>query len=292
MIAIAPRDLALLIGITLIWGINFVVSKVGLAEIPPLLFTFLRFLALGLLLLPLLRVRRGQMSALIVAAVLSYGLNFAFTFCGLALAENVSSVAIASQLGIPFTTLLSVALLDEVVRWRRWTGIALSFAGVLIIGLDGQITTHWLSLALVVAGAFIGSLGLIAVKKLRGFKPLELTAWFAWISLPILLPLSLLIERPTLEMLTHVSAGGWAALAFTTICGSLIAHTGYYHLVRRYPVTSVAPLTTLSPVFAVMFGVLLLNDQLTPRLITGGIFTLVGVLIITLRERRIPDTGT
>jgi O-acetylserine/cysteine efflux transporter len=292
MIAIAPRDLALLVGITLIWGINVIVSKIGLAEIPPILFTFLRFLALGILLIPMLRVRRGQMSAVVVAGILSVGLNFALNFSGLALADNVSSVAIASQLGVPFTTLLSVALLDEIVRWRRWTGIALSFAGVLIMSLDASIGGHWQSLALVVGSAFVSSLGLIAVKKLRGFKPLELQAWFSWVSVPVLLVLSLVIERPTFEHLTQVSAGAWAALAFTTIGASLIAHTGFYHLVRRYPVTSVAPLTILSPLFSMLFGVLLLHDQLSTRILMGGACTLLGVVIITLRERRIADTGS
>lgn len=292
MIAIAPRDLALLVGITLIWGINVIVSKIGLAEIPPILFTFLRFLALGVLLIPMLRVRRGQMNAVVVAGILSVALNFALNFSGLAIADNVSSVAIASQLGVPFTTLLSVALLDEIVRWRRWTGIALSFAGVLIMSLDPSIGGHWQSLALVVGSAFVSSLGLIAVKKLRGFKPLELQAWFSWVSVPVLLVLSLVIERPTFELLTNVSAGSWAALAFTTIGASLIAHTGFYHLVRRYPVTSVAPLTILSPLFSVLFGMLLLNDQLSTRIYIGGACTLLGVVIITLRERRIADTGS
>jgi O-acetylserine/cysteine efflux transporter len=292
MIAIAPRDLALLVGITLIWGINVIVSKIGLAEFPPILFTFLRFLGLGLLLIPMLRLRRGQMSAVVVAGILSVGMNFALNFAGLALAENVSSVAIASQLGVPFTTLLSVALLDEIVRWRRWTGIALAFAGVIIMGFDPSIGGRWQSLALVIASAFVSSLGLIAVKKLRGFKPLELQAWFSWVSVPLLLAASLIVERPTVEQLSNVSAGGWTALAFTTIGASLIAHTGFYHLVRRYPVTSVAPLTILSPLFSIVFGVLLLHDELSTRILLGGACTLLGVVIITLRERRIADTGS
>jgi O-acetylserine/cysteine efflux transporter len=292
MIAIAPRDLALLVGITLIWGLNLVFSKIGLAEIPPVLFTLLRTLGLGLLLIPMLRIRRGQMSAVVVAGVLSVGLNFALNFSGLSLAENVSSVAIASQLGVPFTTLLSVALLDEVVRWRRWTGIALAFIGVLIMGFDPSVASHWQSVALVVGSAFVSSLGLIAMKKLRGFKPLELQSWFSWVSIPILLPLTILLERPTFDQISAVSPGAWAALAFSTLGASLIAHTGFYHLVRRYPVTSVAPLTVLSPLFSVAFGVLLLDDHLSGRIVMGGACTLIGVVIIMLREKRIADTGS
>lgn len=71
MLAIAPRDLLLRLGITLIWGFNLVAGKVGVRELPPALFTALRFALLALLLVPFLRMRRGLMGALVVAALLS-----------------------------------------------------------------------------------------------------------------------------------------------------------------------------------------------------------------------------
>jgi O-acetylserine/cysteine efflux transporter len=292
MIRVAPRDLALLIGITLIWGFNLIVSKVGVSELPPVLFTVLRFAIISILLAPFLRVRRGQMGALVVAGLLSFALAFTLNLAGLRRAANVSSVAIAGQLGVPFATLLSIALLGEVVRWRRWTGIVLSFGGVFVMGFDPQIGDRWESLALVIASAFAGSVGLIAMKKLQGFRPIELQAWFALISLPLLLLVSWELEHPDLHMLTAASARAWGALAFGALVSSLIAHTGYFHLVQRYPVTSVAPLTTLSPIFAVILSVLLLGDQLSTRIVVGGACTLLGVLIINIRERRIVDTGS
>jgi O-acetylserine/cysteine efflux transporter len=291
MTQVAPRHLAALIAIALIWGLNLIVSKVGLAYVPPMLFTALRFAILAALLWPFLRVVPGKMNAMVVAALLSGTINFGLLFAGLSIAQNVSAVAIASQLGIPFTTLLSVALLGETVRWRRWTGIAMSFAGVLLIGLDPVVFDYWPSLALVIASALVGSLGVIAVKRLPEFKPLEVQAWFSWVSLPILGLMAVVLHRPSLQDLAEIPLPAWGAIAFTAICSSLVAHTGFYYLVQRYPVTSVAPLTTLSPVFSVIFGVTLLDDALTPRILVGGIVTLAGVLIITLRERRLTDTG-
>ena len=288
---IEPRDLALLLGINLIWGVNLIVSKIGLAQIPSMLFTLLRFLILAVVLVPWLRVERGQMSALAVAAVFTGALQFALYFWGLGISTNVAAVAIASQLSVPFATLLSVALLGEVVHWRRWSGIGLSFAGMLVMGFDPRVAAQWQSLSLVIGGAFVGSVGLIAIKKLHGFRPLELQAWIAWLSLPVLLVLSLEFERPDLGALAHVSLGAWAALAFTALAASLVAHTGYFYLVQRYPVTSVAPVTTLSPVFSVILSVILLGEVLSTRLVVGGVITLAGIFIITLRERRIVDTG-
>jgi O-acetylserine/cysteine efflux transporter len=291
MIAVRLRDLYLLIGITFIWGVNLITSKVGVNEIPPILFTFLRFAIVVIVLLPVLRLHPGQMGTMTLAALLSGALNFALSFAGLRRATNVSSVAIITQLGVPFATLLSVAMLGEVVRWRRRTGIALSFLGVLILGFDPQIGDRWESVALVVASAFFGALGLIIVKRLNGFTPAEVLGWTYLISLPVLLVASLLLEHPDLTAWHDVSWRAWGSLLFAAIVASLIAHTGYFHLVQRYPVTSVAPLTTLSPVFSIVLGVLLLGDHLTWRIILGGGCTLIGVFIITLRERRIVDTG-
>jgi O-acetylserine/cysteine efflux transporter len=293
MVAIRPQDLLLLIGITFVWGLNLITSKFGVDEIPPILFTFLRFAIVAIVLVPVLRIQPGQMSAVVVAALLSGALSFALNFAALRRATNVSSIAIAGQLSVPFATLMSVALLGETVRWRRWTGILLSFVGIVIMGFDPQIGDRWESLALVIGSAFVGALGLIAVKKLRGFTPLELLAWTVWISLPVLFLTTVRVEQPDFVQLLHdVTWKGWASLAFAAIGASLIAHTGYFHLVQRYPVTSVAPLTTLSPVFSVIFGVMLLGDPLTLPIVLGGICTLVGVLIITLREQRIVDTGS
>jgi O-acetylserine/cysteine efflux transporter len=292
MTAIAPRDLALLVGCTVIWGLNLVVSRAGLAEIPPLLFTVLRFTVLAALLVWVLRSTRGQGRALLWAALMSGAVPLALMFLGLASAENVASVAIASQLGVPFTTLLSVLLLGEVVRWRRWTGISFAFAGVLVMGLDPQVFDHWQSLGLVVLSALAGSFGLLGIKKLSGFSPLELQGWMAVIGVVPLAILCFAIERPTWAMLQGIGWHGWSALLYSVVLASLVAHSAFYYLVHRYPVTSVAPLTTLSPVFSVLFAVVLLGDRLTPKIVLGGAMTLVGVLIITVRERRIVDTGS
>ncbi len=292
MLAVQWRDLVFLVVINLIWGFNFITSKLGVSEFPPLWFTTLRFGFLALLLAFVLRIHRGQMGAIVVAALLSGGLHFGLLLVGLAMAETVSTVAIAGQLGVPFTTLMSIVFLGEVVRWRRWLGIGLAFAGVMLMGLDPKVFEFWQGLALVVLSAFVGSLGLLAVKRLTDIRPLEIQAWFAVVSVPVLALLSAVFEAGQWQAMRSASWAGWGALTFTVLMASLVAHSGYYYLVQRYPITSVSPLTVLSPLFGVLFGVTLLGDELTPRIIVGGTMTLTGVVVIALRERRIVETGT
>ena len=293
MIHLARRDFALLVVINLIWGFNLIASKVGLGVFPPICFTALRFSMLALCLLPFLRWHAGLMTPLLTAAALSGGLQFALLFSGVHLTTHVGSVAIATQLGVPFTTLMSVLFLGEVIRWRRRLGILLAFAGVAVIGVQSDMFADRAGLALVAASTLVGSVGLVAVKRLgTTFGALELQAWFAVTGLPILWGLSLWLEHGQWAAVQQAAPLQWAALLYTVFISSLIAHSGYYWLVSRYPVTSVTPLTTLSPVFSIVLGVWLLGDRVTARLLIGGALTLIGVTIIALRERRLVDTGT
>lgn len=286
------KHLAFLILINLIWGLNLIASKIGVEHFPPMFFTALRFLSVLVLTIPIAKIHRGQMRNLIAATALTGPVAFAFLFVGLRKAEDAATVAIATQLGVPFSTLLSVWLLGETIRWRRRLGIALAFGGIVIIGFDPRVLDYWEGLALVVISCFFASLGLIFTKQLRGIRPLELQVWTALIGAPLLLALSFIMEDGQLLAARTAGWQAWSALAFTVLMSSLVAHTGWYYLVSRYPVTSLSPITLLSPLFGIFFGVTLLNDQLTVRMLIGGAITLLGVLIVVLREKRLVDTGT
>lgn len=290
--SVAGRDLAFLIFINLIWGLNLVASRIGVGQFPPIFFTALRFGSVALLLLPFLRVHPGQMRALLGAALLTGPAAFALLFMGVYYVKDASMVAIASQMGVPFSTLLSVWLLGEVIRWRRRLGIALAFGGVMFVGFDPRVFDYWEGMMLVVASCFMGALGLIFMKRLRGIGALQVQAWVAGVGGPLLFLLSLATESGQRESLHNADWHGWSALLFTTLLSSLVAHTGWYYLVSRYPVTALSPLTLLSPLFGVVFGVTLLDDHLTPRMLLGGAVTLAGVLIVLLREKKLIDTGT
>lgn len=290
--SIAGRHLALLVVMNLIWGANLISSKIGVGQFPPILFTAMRFGSLALFLLPLLKIYPGQMKNLFWAALLTGPAAFSLLFVGLSKAEDAATVAIANQMGVPFSTLLSIWLLGETIRWRRRLGISLAFGGMVIISFDPRVLQYWEGLALVVLSCFFSSLGLIFVKRLHGIKALELQAWIAVVGGAGLLLLSLSLETGQWTAMQTADWTGWAALAFTTLMSSLVAHTAWYYLVSKYPVTSLSPITLLSPLFGVFFGVTLLDDQLTTRMLLGGAVTLVGVFIVVMREKRLVDTGT
>ncbi len=292
MTEVSQRHLVQLMLINAIWGFNLVAIKLGVDRFPPVFVGFLRFLIVGLAVLPWLRVRRGEMRWLLIAAIFGGGLQFAIMYTGVALSGNMSSVAIAGQLGIPFATILSIIVLGERIRWRRSLGIALSFAGVIVLGFNPEVLESWQGLALIVLGAFIGAIGLVAIKRVRDLNALELQAWLSWGSLPVFLMLSFWLEEGQIESLRKIDLVGAGAVLYSALLASLFAHTAYFALVHRYPVSSVAPLTVLAPVFSIAFAILFLGDVMDWRMIIGGVMTLTGVAVIVMREGKAAGTGS
>jgi O-acetylserine/cysteine efflux transporter len=289
---LTPLDLTLLIGVNLIWGVNLVAAKLGVGEFPPIFFAALRFVVLAVVLLPVLRVFRGQMPTLIQAAVYSGALGFALMYLGFKFAGDISSIAIATQLGIPFSTLLSIWLLGERIRWRRKLGIALAFVGVAIISFDPRAIDHVVGLLLVVASQLVVAFGLIYIKRLRDVNAWQLQAWLGIVSAPSLLLLSFLFESGQMHAVANATWVGWGSLLFTATASSLVAHTMMFHLIAKYPVTSVAPMNVTSAIFSVLCGVIWFNDELTARILIGGSVALAGVVIVAMRDKRMVDTGT
>jgi len=285
----APRDTLFLIAINLIWGLTPLVLKFGMAEMPPLLMMALRFVLASVLLARLMRWHGGQMRRLLAIALTGGALGFACLAAGLARVGTMAPVGIANQLNVPFAVLLSILMLGEVVRWRRWLGMGLAFAGGVLVAFDPRVTDHLDGFTLVTLAALLNAVSIILMRGVKNVRPLELQAWLAQISWPVLLVLSLVFEPHPLAAIAAAGWPAWFAMAFGALGTTMIAHAGFYYIVQRYEVSKVAPFLLLSPLFTVLFGVALMGDQLTWRIALGGTMTLVGVTIINLRDKHVVE---
>jgi len=281
-----PHHLLLAIAINAVWGFNLVTSKLGVHELPPVLFVALRAILLALICLPWLRWFPGQMGNVFAVAMGTGAGGFGFLVLGLKLAEDVSTVAIFSQLIVPFATIFSVMFLGEVIHWRRITGITLAFMGVFIIGFDPRAFSYLGGLLCVVLHAICAAAGMISIKRLRGVSPMQLQAWIGLFTAPVMVVMSVLMESSQIASMQGASTTAWGAVAFAVLGSSLAGQTIMFYLLKKYPVSSVAPLNVLATLFGAVFGILINHDLLTSRMIIGGVVTLVGVLIIELRTKK------
>jgi O-acetylserine/cysteine efflux transporter len=275
-------DLLLALLANAVWAFNFIAGKAGVVHFQPFLFTALRFAVLLVALLPFLRWMPGRMRGVLGIALVQGVLHFSLVFAGLEASGDIASVAIASQLYVPFSALLAVVWLGETLDRRRLAGIALAFGGVLVIGFDPIVFHHFDALLLITAGAAAMAVATIQMRQLREVSVFALQAWIALCATPALALLSLLFEHDQWDAVRTATVLELAAPAYSALGASLVGHGIVYSLLGRYPVSVTTPLMLLSPVLAVAFGVLLWGDVLTWKLVLGGSLTLTGIVVIAV----------
>ena len=262
-------------------GITYAIVKIGVAHFPPFFFGVLRYCVVLVCLAAWWRVPAGRRRSVFAIAV-SMTAQYIFMFTALSKSSDASSIALVHQLYVPFATIIAAVIYHEAVGARRWIGMTISFAGVVVIGFEPNVFQHLDAFILAIAAAFAGGLAIVQGRRTIGISVLSLQFWFSLYGLIVIAFFSLATEEGQLESLVDPEWTGILAVIFATVFGAVLAQGGRYYLVQRYPVSMVAPLMLLTPVFAVLGGVVLLGDVLTWRLLLGGLFVISGLGVIVL----------
>lgn len=283
MFAIRPAHVALFVLITVLWGLNFAIGKIGLEQLPPIMFVALRWAMVGIFLAPFVKAPRGKWRQVFMVSFTLGLLHFSLMFAGLR-EIDAGTAAIAIQLQLPFAALLAARIFHDRLGWRRALGMAVAFAGVAIVAGGPRLEGHYLALAMVIASACIWSVANIQIKLIGEIGGTTLNAWIGVFATPQLVLASLLFETGQAEALAAADWRALLALLYQVIFIVVIGYGSWYWLLRRYEVNQVMPFILLVPVFGVLSGVLILGEPLGPALIIGGLITILGVGIIILRR--------
>lgn len=261
-------------------------GKLGVDEFPPILFAALRYgLLLGLL-FPFLRIYQGQMKFLLSIGLLQGALHIGTFYAGLQIMENMSVVAIAVQMEVPFAMALSILILGERVGWRRVAGFALCFLGMMIMSFDSAIFDYQAGIFFILLSSFFGALGTIFMRRLKDVPVLHLQAWVALVSAPFLWVGTFLFESNQLEIIQTASFAAWGSVLYTSLAATLIAYGLFYYLVQRYEVSLLSVLTSFVPVFGVVLATTIRGDILTTEMIIGGLAIIIGAVVIIERNKQ------
>lgn len=277
----------LVVFVMAVWGFNFVASKLAVTTVPPIFLMAVRFALAAVVLIPHVpRPSRSQMPRLLAAAFTLGGVHFSLMFTGLK-GLDVSTTAIASQMQVPFAALLAAVVFRERLGWRRVAGMAIAFAGLVLVAgeprLDGQLGP----LAFVVAASFVWAVANVQIKGFREpMSGLALTAWISLLAVPQLLLASALLENGQLAALAGADWALIGAILYMTLAVTVMGYGIWYYLLHRYPINQMMAFTLLVPVFGVLAGVVCLDDHLTTDLVIGGALTILGVAVLVLRRRQ------
>ena len=284
----ALRDFLLLVAVCLLWAANNIVSKLVVDDlaIPPLFYAAVRFAIVMVVTCWWLRPIPRPLWRIVAVALLMGGGNFALVFIGFQTASP-SLAAIIFQLSGPGTTLLSVVMLGERIRWRRGLGIALTLVGALVVIWNPHGLAMSTGVAFIIAAVFAGSLGAVMMKQMEGIAPLRFQAWVGFCSFWPLIALSAGLERGEWSHALEVGWPFWAAVVFSALVVSVIGHTFYYFLIQRYEANLISSLTLMTPLATIGLGILITKDHFDLRMGIGAALALTGVLIVALRPNQV-----
>lgn len=283
-----PLDILLAISVPLIWGLGFTLAKVAFVyvDFPPILLMAFRFSLTALLLVWFVKPPWGLMNRIFWIAVVSATIQYSLLFTGLD-SLDASLAIIFVQLEAPFLALLAAFVLKDHLGWRRAAGMALAFAGVILIAGQPRLQGDLTPILLVVAGTFTWASGQIMIKgfniKIGGFT---LIAWVAVFAAPQLFVSSLLFEQGQWEAVQNAGWIGWGVVIYMGLIMTALGYAIWYRLLGIYKVTQIMPFLLLLPVMSIAGSMLFLGERLSVTEIIGSIIVICGVAIITTQKQK------
>lgn len=274
--------------VVLIWGLNFVVMKWGLATLSPLLLCALRFIVASLPFLLFVRPPKNLSWGLLAAYGLLQGVGqFGLLFTGLQLGMPAGMASVVLQTQAFITMLLAAALLGEKPHRWQWLGLCIAIGGLVFIGAahgEGAagMTLAGFVLTVGAASMWAGSNLLTRLAARQG--PYEPVSFIVWTSLFPIVPLLLLswwVDGAD-TMARQLHGLGWreiGVVAYLALLSTLVGYGLWTRLLQRYAASTVAPLSLLVPVIGLLSAMMVLGERPTVWQWLGTLGVLAGMVV-------------
>ena len=282
------RLYVLLCLMVLFWSLNYVIVKVALREISPLLLACVRTIFAGAVILPIYfwkeRANKDvwrwtEIRLLAGLGVCGVVLNQLLFVVGLS-RTSVAHAAIIIALTPMQVLLLATAIGQEHMTRRKLAGMAIALGGVAILQLSraqqssvtvlGDVLMFLAALAFAIFTVF----GKGVTKKYSGV----VVNSFAYVGgAVVLLPLAVL--EGSKVQLSNVSAQAWLGVLYMAVFSSVISYLIYYHGLTYIAASRVSAFSYLQPLVAIVLAIPLLHERVTPSLLAGGALVVTGVYV-------------
>ncbi|QMR43557.1 O-acetylserine/cysteine exporter [Citrobacter freundii] len=281
------KDGLLALLVVVVWGLNFVVIKVGLHNMPPLMLAGLRFLLVAFP--AIFFVARPKIP---LSLLLGYGLTisfgqFAFLFSAIKFGMPAGLASLVLQAQAFFTIVLGAFAFGERLQGKQRVGIALAVFGVLVLieaSLNGQHVTM-LGFMLTLAAALSWACGNIFNKKIMQHESrppvMSLVVWSALIPILPFFLVSLVLDGPGLivHSLIAIDMTTILSLVYLAFVATIVGYGIWGTLLGRYETWRVAPLSLLVPVVGLASAAVLLDETLSGLQLIGALLIMAGLYI-------------
>ncbi|MES3001643.1 MAG: DMT family transporter [Pseudomonadota bacterium] len=284
--------ISLLVACCLFWGFQQILIKTT-GEIPPLWQASMRFVGATVLLWAWCLARGVKLFArdgTLWPGTLA-GLLFAgeFSCIYLGLRDTAASRLTVFLYSSPFVVALLLPRLvpSEKLRAIQWVGLAIAFTAVAIAFSEGFTGPHverqLIGDAFAVAGCIFWGLTTLVIRaSAMSTASAEKILFYQVAVTAVAAPLLSLALGETWSL--HYSPRAWTSLAVQTVIGAFASYLTWMWLLRHYPATLMSSFTFLTPVFALVFGVLLLDEPLTVQLMLALCGVAIGIVLVNRRR--------
>jgi drug/metabolite transporter (DMT)-like permease len=300
---LSGRRLAMYVALCAVWGSTWLAIKIGLADLPPLLFAGLRMALACVLVAPFAAAawRRGrrpdprEARAIAWNGFLQIGVQYACIFT----AEQWIDSGVAAILFATFPIWVGVSahylIPDEPLTPRAVASAALGLSGVAIIESPALARIASAETRpLLAGGALMLVASLVAAwanalnkKHLGRVAPVHNVFGQTVVGSAMLLVLAAVFEGGAPVRWTPAATG---ALVYLALLGTALPFAGLFWLIKHVPLAVIGTIPVVDTVIAVALGAIVLGERLSPRLLAGGVLILVAVLLVArveVRPRRI-----
>ena len=282
-----------------IWGSTWLFIKLGLEDLPPLTFAGIRFVIACTILFTWIRIRhlqlpktRSDWTFLAATGILSFGLNYGLVFWG---EQYISSgLAALLQATLPAFGLVFAHfhLPGERLSWARIGGVILGVCGVGVVFSNQLAIAGRQALAgcvaLILSALFAAYANVLVKARKVKMHPVILSGGQMFFGLLLLFAVGIPLEGNPLNFRWTPMA--LVCLFYLAVVGSVIAFVLYYWLVLNIDVTKSMLIALVTPVVAVILGMIVLDEEIGWRTLIGGAMIMIGIsFIVVRRARKKPD---
>ena len=276
-----------------VWGSTYLAIRVGVAALPPALFAGARFLAAGILLAAYARFagqhfprRRAEWKTIAITAVfLLVGAN-GLVVWGEQWVPSNQAALIAATVALWLAGLGALGPQGEMFSRRRLAGLLSGFAGVAVLmwPADGFVLTHFSAQLAILLAALSWAAGSIYMKRRKPSTPPLMAAAMQSLIGGVLLGVIGLVDGESARWVWSIEA--MTALVYLIVFGSCLAYAAYIWLLHEVSPTALGTYAYVNPAVAVVLGGWLLGETLNRTQIAGMLVVLLGVLLVSLPDKR------
>jgi drug/metabolite transporter (DMT)-like permease len=282
------KNVAAWIVVCAIWGSTWAFIKIGLADLPPFTFASVRFIVAIVILAAVIAVKRpawparADYGAIAMSGFLQFGVNYALVFWGEKQISSGQTALLQSTIPLFGFLIAHFALHAERLTPKRMLGLLIGLVGVAIIfsnqlefGGTLQIVG---SIAILLSAVGVAYANIMVKQRAGHIDNRVLIATQMICGLIPLVILSLIVEGDPFAY--NWTPRAWFAVFYLAIVGTLAAFMIYYWMVRHIKVTTTQLISLVTPVLALVVGVIFLDEQITTRLLIGAAAILAGIATI------------